>query len=284
MVRRRRALRQRLSATEGGQLPQHTGCHYGSRHRYFAKNIRAFNTPNGWREKAPSSQARPAPVDTFAASAAPVFVTPKRQSSSTIRVLCADNHSIVRDGIAFAIQGEIDMQLVGEAMDGEEAVREFQRLRPDIALLDLHLPVLNISQREDRNQQQTLLRVGPRRRLQVLIVTPSQRTRRTLFPTILAFASRVCAAAFGDVAFLAWETTLSLLAAKWPAPVDTQATVEWDSDTAGVDTQGPGYEPTREDEHSEHTALPNWGPPFALLRPNDVTHAELIQIHNARIK
>ena len=60
-----------------------------------------------------------------------------------IRVLCVDDHPLVRDGIAFALQMQRDMELVGEAADGEAAITEFRRLRPDITLMDLQLPGLN---------------------------------------------------------------------------------------------------------------------------------------------
>lgn len=66
-----------------------------------------------------------------------IFGAPK------IRVLCVDDHPLVRDGIAFALQMQKDMELVGEAANGEEAVAEFRRLRPDVTLMDLQLPVLN---------------------------------------------------------------------------------------------------------------------------------------------
>jgi len=105
----------------------------------------------------------------------------------------------------------------------------------------------------------------------------------TVFRTIIAFASCVFAAAFGGVALVAWKTTLSLIAAKWSAQVETPATGEWESDAADVDTRGPGCEQKR-DEHSEHTASQNWVRAFALLHPNEVKHAELIQIHNAQDK
>jgi DNA-binding NarL/FixJ family response regulator len=60
-----------------------------------------------------------------------------------IRVLCADDHPLVRDGIAFALLHEADMELVGEAEDGEAAVEAFQRLHPDIVLMDLQMPRMN---------------------------------------------------------------------------------------------------------------------------------------------
>lgn len=56
-----------------------------------------------------------------------------------IRVLCVDDHRLVREGIALIINREPDMQVVGAASTGEEAVEIFQRTRPDITLMDLQL-------------------------------------------------------------------------------------------------------------------------------------------------
>lgn len=60
--------------------------------------------------------------------------------TSKIRVLCADDHPLVRDGISFALQLQNDMELVGEATTGEEAVSEFRRLHPDVTLMDIRMP------------------------------------------------------------------------------------------------------------------------------------------------
>jgi DNA-binding NarL/FixJ family response regulator len=60
-----------------------------------------------------------------------------------IRVLCVDDHPLMRDGIAFVLQPQEDMDLVGQAMDGEEAVRLFRELQPDVTLMDLQLPGMN---------------------------------------------------------------------------------------------------------------------------------------------
>ena len=63
--------------------------------------------------------------------------------SSKIRVLCVDDHPLVRDGIAFALQFQKDMEMVGEATNGDEAIAAFKRLRPDVTLMDLQMPGLN---------------------------------------------------------------------------------------------------------------------------------------------
>ena len=61
------------------------------------------------------------------------------RSTGVIRVLCVDDHPIVREGIAGAIGAESDMTLVGEATSGEEAILAFKRLRPDVTLIDLQM-------------------------------------------------------------------------------------------------------------------------------------------------
>lgn len=60
--------------------------------------------------------------------------------SNLIRVLCVDDHPLMRDGIAYALQSQKDIALVGQAVDGEEALRLFRELKPDITLMDLQLP------------------------------------------------------------------------------------------------------------------------------------------------
>ncbi len=60
-----------------------------------------------------------------------------------IKVLCVDDHPLVRDGIAFALQLQTDMELVGEATDGVEAVSAYRRCRPDVTLMDLQMPNMN---------------------------------------------------------------------------------------------------------------------------------------------
>jgi DNA-binding NarL/FixJ family response regulator len=64
---------------------------------------------------------------------------PLTDASPTIRVLCVDDHRIVRDGIALIITREADMQVVGLAATGEDAVQIFKRERPNVTLMDLRL-------------------------------------------------------------------------------------------------------------------------------------------------
>ena len=60
-----------------------------------------------------------------------------------IRVLVADDHPMMRDGIATALAAQADLEVVGEASDGHEALEKFRALRPDVTLLDLSMPELD---------------------------------------------------------------------------------------------------------------------------------------------
>jgi DNA-binding NarL/FixJ family response regulator len=59
-----------------------------------------------------------------------------------VRVMIADDHAMVRDGLHWALE-HAGYDVVGEAADGEEAVEMAEQLRPDIVLMDLSLPVLS---------------------------------------------------------------------------------------------------------------------------------------------
>ncbi len=57
-----------------------------------------------------------------------------------IRVLIADDHKLIREGYRALLKGENDIQVVGEARDGLEALELIQQLNPDILLLDVAMP------------------------------------------------------------------------------------------------------------------------------------------------
>jgi DNA-binding NarL/FixJ family response regulator len=63
-------------------------------------------------------------------------------SSTRIRVVAVDDHPIVRAGLAAVIGEEADLELVGEAGNGQEAVVLFRAEQPDVTLMDLRMPIL----------------------------------------------------------------------------------------------------------------------------------------------
>lgn len=60
-----------------------------------------------------------------------------------IRILIADDHTILRDGIRALLEHEADMVVVGEAEDGRSVVKMTKELKPDVVLMDIALPLLN---------------------------------------------------------------------------------------------------------------------------------------------
>lgn len=61
----------------------------------------------------------------------------------TIRVLLADDHTMVREALAGMLRAESDIELIGVAANGQEAISQTQLLRPDVVLMDVSMPDLN---------------------------------------------------------------------------------------------------------------------------------------------
>ena len=61
----------------------------------------------------------------------------------TIRVMLADDHSVLRDGVAALLQAQGGITVVGHAQDGREAVRKATELKPDVVIMDIVMPELD---------------------------------------------------------------------------------------------------------------------------------------------
>jgi len=104
--------------------------------------------------------------------------SPARQSM--IRVVVADDQAIVRRGIKALLATEPDVEVVGEASSGEEAVQLLERVRPDVALMDLMMPGIG--------GLEAIRRVAERDLATRIIVLTSFATDETVFPAIKAGA------------------------------------------------------------------------------------------------
>jgi DNA-binding NarL/FixJ family response regulator len=60
-----------------------------------------------------------------------------------IRVLLADDHTILRDGIRALLEDQADMEVIGEAEDGQSTVKMAAQLQPDVVVMDIAMPLLN---------------------------------------------------------------------------------------------------------------------------------------------
>jgi len=60
-----------------------------------------------------------------------------------IRVLIVDDHSVVREGLRMFLVRDPDLEVVGEALDGAEALQQARQLRPDVVVMDLLMPVMD---------------------------------------------------------------------------------------------------------------------------------------------
>jgi DNA-binding NarL/FixJ family response regulator len=64
-------------------------------------------------------------------------------AASPITILTADDHPLIRDGLAAVLRGETGLHVVAEAANGEEAIEAYARVRPDVVLMDLRMPVMD---------------------------------------------------------------------------------------------------------------------------------------------
>ena len=62
------------------------------------------------------------------------------RNTRAIRILTVDDHPLLREGIAAVLEGQPDMVLIGQAINGREAIESYRRHRPDVTLMDLRMP------------------------------------------------------------------------------------------------------------------------------------------------
>jgi DNA-binding NarL/FixJ family response regulator len=64
-------------------------------------------------------------------------------SDAAIRVLIADDQALMRTGFRMILDAQEDMEVVGEAIDGADAIRQFEKLEPDVVVMDVRMPTMD---------------------------------------------------------------------------------------------------------------------------------------------
>jgi two-component system invasion response regulator UvrY len=107
-----------------------------------------------------------------------------------IRVYLVDDHELVRTGFKLILAKEVDIEVVGEAGTGEEALAQIRRVKPDIVLCDFHLPGISGLEVTER-----LVRSGPEPRVIILSVQlEGPMPRRMLEAGASGYLGKGCAA------------------------------------------------------------------------------------------
>ena len=107
--------------------------------RYEEELIKGWRREEGMQVDAVGFLAKPVDMEKLLATIERVLDKGVQQ----IRVLIADDHAVVRDGIRAVLDLERDMQVVGEAVNGQEALDSTVELKPDVVLMDVVMPVMN---------------------------------------------------------------------------------------------------------------------------------------------
>jgi DNA-binding NarL/FixJ family response regulator len=76
-------------------------------------------------------------------SVSPLHVSPQPAHDRHLRILVADDHPIIRKSVRQLLDSHPGFEVCGEARDGAEAIDEAQRLKPDVVVLNITMPVLN---------------------------------------------------------------------------------------------------------------------------------------------
>lgn len=98
--------------------------------------------------------------------------------NSGIRILIADDHEVVRQGLRALLQGHAGWEICGEALDGRDAVDKAAQLKPDLVILDIGMPNLN-----GLDAARQILRAEPQTKVLVLTIDESEQVMREVLNT-----------------------------------------------------------------------------------------------------
>ncbi len=120
-------------------------------------------------------------VEAPAAAAEPASLLPDWQAGSSVekgdrlrkQILIADDHELLRRGIRAMLETQVEWEICGEAVDGQDAVDKAAALRPDLVILDINMPVLN-----GLAAVRQILRSAPQTKILVFTVHDSDQTEK----------------------------------------------------------------------------------------------------------
>jgi DNA-binding NarL/FixJ family response regulator len=107
-----------------------------------------------------------------------------------IRIVLVDDHELVRSGFCLILSGQPDIEVVGEASNAEDGLRLLRAVKPDVALVDVHMPGMSGLELTERAQ-----RAGLRTHIVILtVVQDAQFPRRLLQSGALGYLTKGCTA------------------------------------------------------------------------------------------
>jgi DNA-binding NarL/FixJ family response regulator len=106
-----------------------------------------------------------------------------------IRVVLVDDHELVRSGFCLILSGQPDIEVVGEASNAEDGLRLLRAVKPDVALVDVHMPGMSGIELTERVQRADL----PTRIVILTVVQDVQFPRRLLQSGALGYLTKGCA-------------------------------------------------------------------------------------------
>ena len=103
------------------------------------RSVRGWHRDEGMQLEAEGYVSKPIEPATLALHVQSLF----RGVARTIKILVTDDHTMVRDGICAVLALQKDMEVVGEAVNGQEAIEKTKRLQPNLVLMDIVMPVMS---------------------------------------------------------------------------------------------------------------------------------------------